>query len=98
MSELRTTPFQRALHRPNLFMGGDRNLTLSSALISVALVINGQNLVAAIIGSVFWLCCLLVLRVMAQKDPQLAQVYVRQLRFSQRYYPPRSHPAAGLNQ
>jgi len=79
-------------------MGGDRSLTLSSALISAALIINGQNVVAVIIGGFFWLSCLVVLRAMAQKDPQLAQVYLRQLRYPQRFYPPRSHPAAGTNQ
>ena len=34
---LRRTPFRRVLHRPNLFLGGERELTLSTAVVAVAL-------------------------------------------------------------
>ena len=43
---LRRTPFRRVLHRPNLFLGGERELTLSTAVVAVALAVTGQNLIA----------------------------------------------------
>ena len=48
---LRRTPFRRVLHRPNLFLGGERELTLSTAVVAVALAVTGQNLVSLAVAA-----------------------------------------------
>ena len=88
---LRRTPFRRVLHRPNLFLGGERELTLSTAVVAVALAVTGQNLIALGVAALLWSGCIGVFRAMAKADPQMSRVYVRQLRY-RGYYPARSRP------
>ena len=91
MSELRTTPFHRALHRPNLVLGGERELVLTTALVAGGLAVSAMNLPAAIISAVVWLLCITGLRMMAKADPQMSRVYLRFLKY-RRYYAARSRP------
>lgn len=90
---LRRTPLPRALHRPNLVMGGERELVLSSGLLAGGLVVEAMNLVALAVGSAVWFGCVALLRWMAKSDPQMSRVYLRQLRY-RAYYPARSRPTA----
>lgn len=85
------TPFFQALHRPQMVMGGERELTLFSMLIAGGLVISGLNLVQGVIGTVLWFCSLFYLRQMAKADPNMSKIYMRQLKYA-KYYPPRSTP------
>lgn len=91
---LRRTPFRRVLHRPKLFLGGERELTLSTAIVALALAVTGQNLVALGVAALLWSGCIGVFRVMAKADPQMSKVYLRQLRY-RGYYPARSRPYVG---
>ena len=91
---LRRTPFRRVLYRPNLFLGGERELTLSTAVVALALAVTGQNLVSLGVAVLLWSGCIGVFRAMAKTDPQMSRVYARQLRY-RGYYPARSRPAAG---
>lgn len=88
---LRQTPFHRALHRPHLIMGGERELMLFSMLVAGGLAVSGLNLVTLGIGATLWLICAQVLRRMAKADPQLSAVYLRQLKY-RHYYGPFSRP------
>lgn len=88
---LRHTPFRRVLNRPILFMQGERELTMCTAIVSGALVVTGQNWVAFVIGSGLWLLSIPLFRWMAQADPQMSKVYFRQLKYKG-YYPARSTP------
>ena len=91
MTELRTTPLHRALHRPNLIMGGERELVLTTALVAGGLAVASMNVPAAIVSSVVWLLCITGLRMMAKADPQMSRVYLRFLKYS-KYYAARSRP------
>lgn len=91
---LRRTPFRRVLHRPKLFLGGERELTLSTAIVALALAVTGQNFVALGVAALLWSGCIGVFRAMAKADPQMSKVYLRQLRY-RGYYPARSRPYAG---
>ena len=91
---LNKAPFHRVLHRPHLFMGGERELTLFAALLAGGLAITGQNLVALGIGALLWFGCIGVFRQMAKADPQMSLVYRRYIRF-RGYYPARSRPFIG---
>ena len=88
---LRRTPLHRALHRPNLILGGERELVLTTGLVAGGLAAASVNLVAAVVGAGIWFGCIGLLRLMAKADPQMSRVYRRQLRYRP-YYPARSRP------
>lgn len=88
---LLTTPVHRSLTRPNLFMGGDRELVMFSGLLAFALVFTAQEWIAAVYGTILWFGALLVLRRMAKADPKMRWVYLRHRQYK-RYYPARSTP------
>ena len=88
---LRRTPFFRVLHRPRLFLGGEREPTLMMAIVAAGLAVSGQNLVALIVAAVLWFGCIGVFRQVAKADPLMSRVYLRQLHY-RGYYAPRSRP------
>jgi type IV secretion system protein TrbD len=88
---LRRTPFFRVLHRPRLFLGGEREPTLMMAIVAAGLAVSGQNLVTLIVAAILWFGCIGIFRQVAKADPQMSRVYLRQLKY-RGYYPPRSRP------
>ena len=91
MSELRLTPIGRALHRPNLVLGGEREPVLVAAILCAGVAVSALNFVAIGIGIAVWLTAALFLRMMAKSDPYMSKVYLRQLRYPA-YLPARSRP------
>ncbi len=89
MSEPRRTEIYRALHRPNLFLGGERELVLLTAVICAGLPVSSLNLVAAAIGFGLWTFLIAILRMMGKADPFMSKIYLRQLNYAA-YYPARS--------
>lgn len=88
---LRRTPFFRVLHRPRLFLGGEREPTLMMAIVAAGLAVSGQNIVTLIVAAVLWFGCIGIFRQVAKADPQMSRVYLRQIKY-RGYYPPRSRP------
>ena len=88
---LRTMPVHRVANRPNLFMGGDRELVMFTALLAFALVFSAQEWRASIFGVLLWFASLFLYRLMAKADPQMRQVYMRHRRY-RAYYPAHSTP------
>lgn len=88
---LRRLAFHRVLHRENLFLGGEREPALMTAIIAGGLAVSGMNAVSFVVGSVLWFAALPALRWMAKADPQMTRVYLRHLRY-RGYYPARSRP------
>ena len=88
---LRRLPFHRVLHRPALFLGGERELALMTLIIAGGLAVSGMNLVSFAVGGILWFCSIPVFRWMAKSDPQMTKVYIRQLKYCG-YYPARSRP------
>lgn len=91
---LRRTPVPRVLHRPNLVLGGERELTLMTAIVAGGLGVTGQNIPTATVAALLWFGLLPLFRWMAKADPRMSVVYVRSLKY-RRYYPPRSRPFVG---
>jgi type IV secretory pathway TrbD component len=91
MAQLRTTAMQRALNRPNLFLGGERELVLTSGLLCFGLAISSVNLPTTLVGLILWFIIIALLRMMAKADPMMSRVYLRQLRY-RLHYAPRSRP------
>jgi len=91
MSGLRETPFHRALHRPNMMLGGERTPMIVVISASGGLVAASMNLVALVAGVFICTFSVAALRRMAKKDPQMIKVYGRQ-RSYRPYYHPYSRP------
>ena len=88
---LRTIPIHRAGNRPNLFMGGDRELVMFTGLVAGALVFSAQEVKATVFGALLWIVALYLLRLMAKSDPKMRAVYMRHRKYKT-YYPARSTP------
>ena len=92
MSALRRTSIHRALHRPNLILGGEREPVLFTAILCGGVAISALNIVAALVGIGVWLIAIGFLRLMAKADPYMSKIYLRQLRYPA-YLPARSRPS-----
>jgi type IV secretion system protein VirB3 len=91
MSALRKTSIPRALHRPNLVLGAEREPVLITAILCAGVSVSALNLVGIGVGIGVWLIAALFLRMMAKADPYMSKVYLRQLAYPP-YLPARSRP------
>ena len=87
----RAIPLHRALIRPILVLGAERELVLSTALLAAGLIFSVHRWWSVVLGGGLWLVGLAALQQMAKHDPLLSQVLARQLRY-QRWYPARATP------
>lgn len=88
---LRRVQFHRVLYRPQLLLGGERELVLMVTVIAIALPVNGLNIPAAVVGALVWALAMPALRWMAKRDPQMSRIYLRHVRY-RAFYPAQSRP------
>jgi type IV secretion system protein TrbD len=88
---LRHLPFHRVLHRPNLFLGGEREPALLTLLVAGGLAVSGMNTVSFLVGAALWFSAIPLLRWMAKADPHMSKIYLRHIKY-RGYYPARSRP------
>lgn len=86
-SPLARSLIHRALSRPNLLMGADRELVLVTGLAAIILIFVVLTWYAALLGSAIWSVAVGMLRMMAKSDPLMRQVYVRHIRYRPDYRP-----------
>jgi type IV secretion system protein VirB3 len=91
MTEWRRVPIHRALHRPNLLLGAEREPVLYTLIVAFTLVFAALSWPAFLVGAALWFIGLGVLRQLAKADPHMTRVYPRHIRY-RRYYPARSTP------
>ncbi|TGQ04870.1 MULTISPECIES: conjugal transfer protein TrbD [unclassified Mesorhizobium] len=84
-SSLVRSRIHRALSRPNLLMGADRELVLLTGLAAVILIFVVLTWYAALFGVAIWLVAVAALRMMAQSDPLMRRVYLRHISFRPYY-------------
>lgn len=77
----------RALSRPNLLMGADRELVLITGLASVILIFVVLTIYSALLGVAAWMVIVGLLRTMAKSDPLMRQVYIRHISYTHHYRP-----------
>ena len=82
MDQPREVPFHESANRPQLLMGGDRELILVSAILAAMLVFAVMKWWSILGGFVLWLIAVGVLARMAKVDPLLRHVYIRHIRLS----------------
>jgi type IV secretory pathway TrbD component len=85
MDEPRRIPIHRSLNRPQMMLGGERELVLFSGLLAALIVLSGMNLFSFIGGAAFWTLAMAVLIRMGRADPQLSKVYQRHVRYKAHY-------------
>lgn len=91
LSGLQRNRIHRALSRPNLLMGADRELVLLTGLAAVILIFVVLTVYAALFGIAVWVVIVGLLRMMAKFDPLMRQVYIRHISYSP-YYKATSSP------
>ncbi|KWV42289.1 conjugal transfer protein TrbD [Rhizobium altiplani] len=84
-SNLVRSRIHRALSRPNLLMGADRELVLLSGLAAIILIFVVLTWYAAIFGLALWLVAIAALRMMAKSDPLMRRVYLRHVSYRSAY-------------
>ena len=86
-SSLQRTRIHRALSRPNLLMGADRELVLVTGLASIILIFVVLTWISALFGLAVWSVIVGLLRMMAKADPLMRRVYLRHITFRPHYRP-----------
>ena len=84
-SNLSRSPVHRALSRPNLLIGADRELVLLTALAAIILIFVVLTWYAALFGMAIWVIAVAALRMMAKADPLMRRVYVRHISYKAFY-------------
>lgn len=78
---LRVTPIHRALHRPNLVLGCEREPALAVLLACAVLGLLSRSPAGAGACAGLALAALAGLRLAARSDPLMSRVYLRALRY-----------------
>lgn len=86
-SSLQRTRIHRALSRPNLLMGADRELVLVTGLASIILIFVVLTWISSVFGLAVWSMIVGLLRMMAKADPLMRHVYLRHITYRPHYRP-----------
>ena len=86
MERPREIVIHQSANRPQLLLGGDRELVLFAALMAAMLVFALVTWWGAIAGVALWFVSVAVLSRMGKADPLLRQVYLRHVRYRS-FYP-----------
>jgi type IV secretory pathway TrbD component len=89
MDAPREVPFHESANRPNLLLGGDREMVLVFAILAAMLVFAVMKWWSVVAGVVLWLTAVGVLARMGKADPLLRRVYIRHIRYRD-FYPAKS--------
>lgn len=93
MTGLDEVPVPRAMARPDLLAGCERQLFLLTALVCATLVMVMQTWFSVTAGGLLWVAATAALRQAAKSDPAMSRVYRRHVRYRP-FYPARSTPWA----
>jgi type IV secretion system protein VirB3 len=84
-NQLKSVKVHAALNKPNLLLGGERELMLVVGLFSAVMVFIAMTWQTFIIGVSLWLILSMLLRIMAKADPMMSKIYLRQLKYKDFY-------------
>jgi len=83
--KLQAIKVHSALNKPNLLLGGERELMLLVGLFSALMIFIAMTWQTLIIGIILWLILSMLLRMMAKADPLMSKIYLRQLKYKDFY-------------
>ena len=78
-----------SLNRPQLLMGGDRELVLLSGLLLALMAVSVMSFLSFLIAGISFMAIVAVLARMGKEDPLMRKVYVRHLAYKD-FYPAKS--------
>lgn len=81
VSNLQRNRIHRALSRPNLLTGADRELALITGLAAIILIFVVLTIYSALFGIAVWIVVVAALRMMARADPMMRRVYIRHISY-----------------
>ncbi|GLS34916.1 conjugal transfer protein TrbD [Mesorhizobium tianshanense] len=84
---LNRSRIHRALSRPNLLLGADRELVLLTGLAAAILIFVVLTWFSALLGVAIWIVVVAILRMMAKADPMMRRVYARHIGYHPHYRP-----------
>ena len=84
-----TTPIRASLNRPQLLMGGDRDVVVALGGFCALVAVTVMSFVSFVIGFVTFLVCTGVLARIGKADPLMRKVYGRHVRYTD-FYPAKS--------
>lgn len=87
VSNLQRHRIHRALSRPNLLMGADRELVLITGLAAIILIFVVLTVYSALFGIAVWIVVVAALRMMAKADPMMRRIYIRHISYKPTYRP-----------
>ena len=79
------TPMRASLNRPQLLMGGDRELVLLSGLVLALMAVSVMSFVSFLIAGISFVAIVAVLARMGKEDPLMRKVYARHLAYRDFY-------------
>lgn len=85
VSNLQRNRIHRALSRPNLLMGADRELVLITGLAAIILIFVVLTVYSALFGIAVWIVVVAALRTMARADPMMRRIYIRHISYKPTY-------------
>jgi type IV secretion system protein VirB3 len=83
--KLQAIKVHSALNKPNLLLGGERELMLMVGLFSALMIFIAMTWQTFIIGIALWVTLSMLLRMMATADPLMSKIYLRQLKYKDFY-------------
>lgn len=86
-SRLQRVRIHRALSRPNLLLGADRELVLLTGLAAIILIFVVLTPASAAVGAAIWIVVVGLLRMIGRADPLMRRVYLRHIRYRPFYRP-----------
>lgn len=89
MEKPREIVIHQSANRPQLLLGGDREMVLLAALMAAMLIFALVTLWGVVAGLLLWVAAVAVLSRMGKADPMLRQVYIRHVQYKA-FYPAKS--------
>lgn len=79
----------QSANRPNLLIGGDRELVLVTMMIAAGLAFSLATIWGIGLAVLFWIASVAALQRMGKADPLLRHIYLRHIRYLS-FYPAKS--------
>ncbi len=84
-NQLKSVKIHSALNKPNLLLGGERELMLIVGLLSSIMIFIAMTWQTLILGVIIWIVLSMLLRMMAKADPIMSKIYLKQLKYKDFY-------------
>ena len=85
MDKPREILIHQSANRPNLLLGGDRELVLLAAMLSASLIFVIASWWGILSGALLWIVAVGVCQRMGKADPLLRRVYLRHVKYQPFY-------------